>query len=352
MNFVGRGRRYALWGLGLLGVWSVVALLNSLQWYMGGLVSGQGPTWPQLLGYSIAGNSIWVLLTPLVIALAQRAPLDPRRSLRFFIVHLMIGVGFALLQTALYVALMWLLGAEALGRMLMQKLSGNFQINLLIYAIIVALVVGARAYRTLRDREVAGARMEARLAEAESAALRAQLQPHFLFNTLNAISALVEDEPRRARRLIAKLGDLLRLSIEDHRAPESPFGDELDFTEAYLAIEQARLGPRLRVVRDIAPEALTCLVPTLLLQPLVENAIRHGIAPLVEGGTVSIAAKIVDERLHVTVADDGRGAGAIVERVGLGNARRRLRQLYGDRHALEIDTAPRAGFKVLLMTPL
>lgn len=351
MSVADRGRSYALWGLALLGVWSIVALLNSLQWYMGGLVSGQGPTWPQLLGYSIAGNSIWVLLTPLVVAFAHRVPLQPRGGVRFFAVHLAVGVGFALLQTGLYVGLMWMLGAEAPGRMLVQKLSGNFQINLLIYAIIVALVVGAQAYRALRDREVAGARMEARLAEAESAALRAQLQPHFLFNTLNAISALVEDEPRRARRLIAKLGDLLRLSIEEHRAPESPFGDELDFTEAYLAIEQARLGPRLRVVRNIAPDALTCLTPTLLLQPLVENAIRHGIAPLVEGGTVTIGAKVVDGRLHVSVADDGKGAGAIVERVGLGNARRRLQQLYGDRCSFQIETAPRAGFKVLLVTP-
>jgi two-component system LytT family sensor kinase len=352
VSVVEHRRRYALWGLALIGVWSIVALLNSLQWYMGGLAAGRGPTWPQLLGYAVASNSIWVFLTPLVVAFAHRTPFRPRDGLRFSVVHLMAGVGFALLQTALYIGLMWLLGAQALGRMLVQKLSGNFQINLLIYAIIVALVVGARAYRALRDREVAGARMEARLAEAESAALRAQLQPHFLFNTLNAISALVEDEPRRARRLIAKLGDLLRLSIEEHRAPQSALGDELDFTEAYLAIEQARLGSRLRVVRDVEPDALTCLVPTLLLQPLVENAIRHGIAPLVEGGTVTIAAKVADGRLHVTVADDGKGATDIVERVGLGNARRRLRQLYGDRHSLEVVTAPRAGFRVLLVTPL
>lgn len=352
MNFASRGGRYALWSLALVGVWSIVALLNSWQWYMGGLVTGQKPQWLELLGYSVAGNSIWVVLTPLVIAFAHHAPFEPRRGVRFFLLHLAAGVGFALIQTLLYVALMWALGAAALGRMLVQKLSGNFQINLLIYAIIVALVVGARAYRALRDREVAGARMEARLAEAESAALRAQLQPHFLFNTLNAISALVEDEPPRARRLIAKLGDLLRLSIEEHRAPQSPFGDELDFTEAYIAIEQARLGERLRVVRDVAPEALTCLVPTLLLQPLVENAIRHGVSPLVEGGTVSIAANVVEGRLHITVADDGKGADTLVERVGLGNARRRLRQLYGDRHSFQIDTAPRAGFRISLVTPI
>jgi hypothetical protein len=351
MKLAGRSRHLVLWGVILLGVWSTVALLNSLQWYMGGLAAGQDPDWLELLGYSVAANSVWALLTPLVVAVAHRVPLAPRRGLRFFTVHLAASLGFAVLHTALYVALMWSLGAEAPGKILMQKLSGAFQINLLIYAIIVALVVGARAYRALRDREVASARMEARLAEAESAALRAQLQPHFLFNTLNAISALVADEPRQARRLIAKLGDLLRLSIEEHRAPESAFGDELDFTEAYLAIERARLGPRLRIVRDIAADALTCRVPTLLLQPLVENAIRHGIAPLVEGGTVTIAAQVIDGRLHVTVADDGKGADAVVERVGLGNARRRLRQLYADRQSLTIETAPRAGFRVLLVTP-
>jgi signal transduction histidine kinase len=351
MNLAGRSRRYALWGVVLLGVWSTVALFNSLQWYMGGLVSGQDPDWLELLGYSVAANSVWVLLTPVVVAFAKRVPFEPRRAARFFAVHLAAGLGFAVLHTGLYVALMWSLGAEAPGRILMQKLSGAIQINFLIYAIIVALVVGGRAYRALRDREVAGLRMEARLAEVESAALRAQLQPHFLFNTLNAISALVEDEPRRARRLIAKLGDLLRLSIEEHRAPESAFGDELDFTDAYLAIEQARLGPRLRIVREVTPEALTCRIPTLMLQPLVENAIRHGIAPLVEGGAVTIVARVTNERLYVTVADDGKGAGVIVERVGLGNARRRLRQLYGDRHRLEIETAPGAGFKVLVVTP-
>lgn len=351
MNLAGRSQKYALWGVILLGVWSTVALFNSLQWYMGGLVSGQAANWLELLGYSVAANSVWVFLTPLVVAFANRAPFEPRRGVRFFTVHLTAGLGFAVLHTGIYVALMWSLGVDAPGRMLMQKLSGAIQINFLIYAIIVALVVGARAYRTLRDREMAGLRMEARLAEVESAALRAQLQPHFLFNTLNAISALVAEEPARARGLIAKLGDLLRLSIEEHRAPESAFGDELDFTDAYLAIEQARLGQKLRIVRDVAPDALTCRVPTLLLQPLVENAIRHGIAPLVGGGTVTIAARVVDERLHVTVADDGKGADVIVERVGLGNARRRLRQLYGDRQSLEINTAPGAGFRVQLATP-
>jgi LytS/YehU family sensor histidine kinase len=179
----------------------------------------------------------------------------------------------------------------------------------------------------------------------------AQLQPHFLFNTLNAISALVPEDPVIAQRLLARLGDLLRLSIAQHRTQLNPLADEVDFTDAYLAIEQTRLGDRLRIVRRIAPQALAVEVPALLLQPLVENAVRHGIAPLVEGGTLTIEAAVEGERLRLVVADDGKGADHVGDGIGLGNARQRLRQLYGDRQSLEIETAPGKGFRVTVEIP-
>jgi LytS/YehU family sensor histidine kinase len=221
----------------------------------------------------------------------------------------------------------------------------------MIYAIIVGVVLGARAFRSLRDRELVAARLETQLADAQAAALRAQLQPHFLFNTLNAISALVPEDPVIAQRLLARLGDLLRLSIAQHRTQLNPLADEVDFTDAYLAIEQTRLGDRLRIVRRIEPQALTAGVPALLLQPLVENAVRHGIAPLVGGGTLTIEAAVEGERLRLIVADDGKGTDHVGDGIGLGNARQRLRQLYGERQSLEIETARGKGFRVTVEIP-
>jgi two-component system, LytTR family, sensor kinase len=231
------------------------------------------------------------------------------------------------------------------------RLASHGHAYVLLYFVIVGIVLGAGAYRALRDREVDAARLQTQLAEAETAALRAQLQPHFLFNILNAISAVVPEDPVMAQRLIARLGDLLRLSIEQHRAQQSSLAEELEFTDVYLAIEEVRLGKRLRIERRIAPEALDVSVPSLLLQPLVENAVRHGLSPLVEGGTLTIEAVLDESSLHLTVADNGKGSEGADDGIGLGNTRARLRQLYGDRQSLSLATAPGKGFRVTVVVP-
>jgi len=345
-------QRYA----GIWGAWLVVALITAFQTYAAGFAGGPRFALGQALFNGLLWYSVWAVLTPGVVAVAQGFT-GERRLGRLFALHLAFGLVFAVLHALLYSAINAIIyfrspWAPWSGALLLMKLATSIHVHLMIYAIIVAIVLGAHAYRTMRDRAIAAARLETQLAEAETAALRAQLQPHFLFNTLNAISALVPDQPILAQRLIARLGDLLRLSIDQDRSQRTTLARELDFTDTYLAIEEARLGERLRVVRDVAPEMLAIQVPVLLLQPLVENAVRHGLAPSIGGGTLTIEAKPAGGMLRIRITDDGKGADAIHEGVGLGNTRQRLRQLYGENQSLEIDTARGKGFRVTVLVPL
>ena len=219
------------------------------------------------------------------------------------------------------------------------------------------LYVGAKQYQALRDERERALRAETLAHEARLAALRYQLNPHFLFNTLNAISTLVVDGRNgEASRVIARLGDLLRATLDRAEGDTVSLTDELELVRRYLDIEQIRLGPRLTVHIDVAPEAWVARVPSLLLQPLVENAIRHGVAVREEGGRVTILASREGATLRLTVADDGpglphsdtgpRGAG-----IGLANTRERLAQLYGGAHRLEIGESDAGGLRVSVVLP-
>lgn len=347
----------AKWFAAIAGIWLAIAILSSLQGYMSGIAHGspQQP-WLSAFGYSLVWYGGWALVTPIPVIMARRfAP--TRGSVASFVALQLAGAAAtALLHSAIFAMATRMIYGPELGslssfELVFLRLASHGQAYVLLYFVIVGIVLGARAYRALRDREVDSARLETRLAEAETAALRAQLQPHFLFNTLNAISAMVPEDPVMAQRLIARLGDLLRLSIDQHRGQKSSLAEELEFTDVYLAIEQVRLGSRLRVRRKIAANALDATVPTLLLQPLAENAVRHGISSQVAGGTLTIEASVEGSDLRITVADDGKGAPEVTDGVGLANSRARLRQLFGDRQSLEITSSPGAGFKVTITVP-
>lgn len=198
--------------------------------------------------------------------------------------------------------------------------------------------------------------MEVRLAQAKLESLKLQLHPHFLFNTLNTITALISSDPPAAERVVSGLSDLLRISLYNAGELEVPLERELELLEPYLAIQQIRFQDRLAVSMAVAPETRRALVPNLILQPLVENAIRHGIAPRAAAGLVQIDARRVDGMLHLRVVDDGVGPGAAggrwpAEGVGLGNTRARLQYLYGDRHRFELDGSPQGGFSVGITIP-
>ena len=337
-------------------IWFVVALLSSFQGYMSGIAHDNPQPWLPAFGYALVWYGGWAAVTPIVVVMARRFGPEGRSRAVFVLLQLAGALVTAVLHSAIFAALTVAIygpepGSPSSFELVFRRLASHGHAYVLLYFVIVGIVLGIRAYRALRDSEVDAAHLETRLAEAETAALRAQLQPHFLFNTLNAISAVVPDDPIMAQRLIARLGDLLRLSIDQHRGQRSSLAEELEFTDVYLAIEQVRLGGRLRIQRNIAAETLNATVPTLLLQPLAENAVRHGLSPQVAGGTLTIEAAIEGAKLRITVADDGKGAAKVVDGVGLGNARARLQQLYGDRQSLEIETAAGKGFKVTVTVP-
>jgi two-component system, LytTR family, sensor kinase len=219
------------------------------------------------------------------------------------------------------------------------------------------LYFGIKHYRELQEQTARTLKAEALAHQAQLRALRYQLNPHFLFNTLNAISTLVaQHENAAANRMLARLGDFLRLTLESSGAQEVPLSAELDFVRRYLEIEQVRLGERLDVRFNISPEALAVPVPNLILQPLVENAIRHSIAPRESGGRLEIEARCAAGLLHLEVRDDGPkligDLTSLCEGVGLSNTQARLAQLYGSSHDFELRVADVGGLAVVIRLPL
>lgn len=221
------------------------------------------------------------------------------------------------------------------------------------------LYIGIKYYRDVEAERARALAAESHAHRAELQALRYQLHPHFLFNTLNAISTLVvEKKNSEAERMVARLSDFLRLTLEHDTEPEVPLAEEVDFAERYLDIEQIRFGDRLEVSVDIAPDALSAMIPALILQPLVENAVRHGIAPLEAGGRVRIEGRRAGERLLLRVEDDGVGFGAAesthelcASGVGLSNTHARLEALYGESFRFDLQRSDGGGCAVVLDLP-
>jgi len=233
--------------------------------------------------------------------------------------------------------------------------SSHFHPYVLIYWALVGVCQAIDFYRKYRERALRASQLEARLAQAQLQLLKMQLHPHFLFNTLNAISALIHQDAEVADRMLARLGDLLRLTLQKEGVQEVSLREELEFLDAYLEIEQVRFGPRLTVARQIDPDVLEARVPYLILQPLVENAIRHGILCNGLRGRIEDRARRREDALRLEVSDNGpglrEGNGPLREGIGLANTRARLRQLYGDAHGFALGRAALGGLLVAIDLP-
>jgi two-component system, LytTR family, sensor kinase len=353
-----RNRRFWLETALIVGAWAVFGLVLANQGYMqSGLRGRPVLSWAQALRPGLLEALLWVFSTLGIFWLARRFPLERGRVLPGIAVHLVGAVVMSLARTGIWV----LLGEHVtwIGeRNFRVQFWGTSTQNFSIYALLVGIAHLGLYSRRSREREQAAERLARGLTEARLQALKMQLQPHFLFNTLNAIAALIPDDAKPARRMLARLGDLLRVTLEHEETQEVTLREELAFLEPYLEIEQARLEDRLTVVMKISPETLEARVPHLILQPLVENAIRHGIAARIEPGRVEISATRAphDGFLHLEVRDDGRGVDRGDEArtrrgVGLTNIRSRLEQLYNGQHRFELENHAEGGVLVRITLP-
>jgi signal transduction histidine kinase len=303
------------------------------------------------------------LLTPLTIRLARRFRLGGEMWTRALAVHVSAAVLFALVSIAILILGRMVLYPKWAAMMAQDPLSyieRNYFMNLdwalMTYAAIVGLSHGVDYYREARAREKRAAQLETKLVEAQLKTLQGQLHPHFLFNTLHAISALIHRDADDADRMVSRLSDLLRLTLEHDGTQEVSLKEELEFLQKYLEIEQIRFQDRLTVKFAVQPQVLDARVPTLILQPVVENAIRHGIGPLTGGGLVEVSARAEGETLLLQVRDTGAGLSedaltALQKGIGLSNTRARLECLYGSRQRFEFSNV-HGGLTVRIVIPL
>jgi two-component system, LytTR family, sensor kinase len=355
-----------LWGSLVLLFAAPLALTNRVSWRQA--VNFGGSFW-----------ALWLLFLPVVTWLAFRFPIERKKLLRNVGLHLLACLLIVGTNRATFRALSRAFPPVALSPPLSERPGrapeprapapgppnalGVFfglraALDVLVYGALMGVCQAVTNFRSSQERERRAAELEARLTRAQLQALRMQINPHFLFNTLNSIAALVYVNPRAADEMLGDLSELLRRSLELMEEQELPLGQELELIGAYLSIEQKRFGERLRLEQNVPADLLKALVPALILQPVVENAIRHGIEPRRGPGLISIEAKQENNHLHLSVRDDGRGLSSLDVNgsgrrgIGLANTKARLQGLYGQNQSFSFGKAEPRGCRVDIRLPL
>jgi two-component system LytT family sensor kinase len=344
----------------IVAFWTLVGLAFASQFYLSSTLLGRTVTWSQAITYSLGDWYVWALLSVPVLRFARRFPPEGNQPWRTAGIHLVA----ALITSLLYVVLRSLVGQaqsllvdEPVGfvEVFQPLLVKTFPFNLLIYGVIISVAHAIDYYRKYHERTVHALELEKHLTEARLQSLLRQLKPHFLFNTLNGIASLMHRDVNAADRMLVRLSELLRLTMNRTGQPLAPVREEIAFIEKYLEIERIRFSDRLTSEIDVDPAALEAEVPSLIIQPLVENAIRHGLEPHARPGRIEIRVRRDATAVKLAVRDNGGGmppGGFTREGIGLANTRARLRELYGDRHGFELANHPDGGLEVRLTIPL
>jgi two-component system LytT family sensor kinase len=304
-------------------------------------VPGHAFTRQQSLQKSVIAWTVWALLAPMIVGIDRWLPLSRAAIFKRFLIHIPLSLFFTALNVYADAVSTTLLNSGSPPfaspiTIIQESLAGSFQSRFVVYWVVLFVYITFDHATHLRERDIRTAELERLLSEARLETLRAKLHPHFLFNTLNTISAHVEREPRTARRMLEQLGELLRLALTHADDQEIPLAQEIAFIERYLELQKTRFVERLATIVKVDADALDAMVPTFILQPLVENAIRYSTAPRLGKSLVKVLVWKENGRLRLRVLDDGPGLPQgwdpeLHVGIGLSSTRERLRRLYGDR---------------------
>ena len=349
----------------IIAAWALLGVIYAGPIYFETLAEDMGHSAWRIFSWGILTWLAWAPLTPAMAWLARRYSFSGGEWKRSVVVHLPAFLLISAIHSAAATVItLTVKPFDQMGSSPMEfwprflgRLKGTFGSDLLVYAMVIGLCYAFDYYRKYREREFLTNRLEAQLARAQLDTLRMQLHPHFLFNTLNGIVGLVRDNKNDAAvSMLVGLSDLLRHTLEHSAKQEVELREELGFIKLYLSIQEMRFSDRFRVKLDIEPATMKALVPNLILQPLTENAIRHGISRSADSGLVGIASAVEDGHLRLTVYDNGAGlpndwqlkgsAG-----IGLANTAARLQQLYNDDHQFDIRNRDEGGVEVVISMP-
>jgi len=344
---------------GWAAVWTLVGLAIASEIYLSSNFLGRSISWGEAISDSLEDWYVYGILAIPVTWMARRFP--PERGTRW--ITAAIHLGAALVFSLVYITLRAAVGKidsmivgepTPFGDIFHPLLVRTFPFNLLVYGVIISVSHALDYYGKYNEQTVQTLELEKHLTEARLQALLHQLKPHFLFNTLNGIASLMHTDVDAADKMLVRLSELLRITMSQTGAPQTTLREEVAFLERYLDIEKIRFRNRLQTVIEIEGESIDAMVPSLILQPMVENAMRHGIEPHAKSGLIELRARRQDGNLVLTVSDNGAGipeGGLKREGIGVANTRARLAELYGDRQKFELVNRPEGGMCVRITIP-
>src|SRR6266516_2664866 len=348
----------------LLGGWTLVSVIFAAISYAAAIGENNKEFgFVSALRLNLVQFYLWAILSPLLFKFSRRFPIEFRPlNLRNLLLYFPALISFAGIHQLIHLAVLWSITPRwrqqypALIDCYRAYFAFGFYIDLIIASLIVVAVHALLYYQNFRASELAQSSLKTQLAQAQLRALKMQLHPHFLFNTLHSISSLVLEDPPKANSMIARLGDFLRLTLENSDQQLVSLKEETEFLRCYLHIEQVRFGDRLTVAFELEPQTLSAQVPHLILQPVVENAIQYAIAPRATRGHINVEAKRLNSLLRLEVRDNGPGITSDTdlvraEGVGLSNVRARLHQIYGSDSRFELMNAKDGGLAVVMEIP-